>query len=150
MNIRSVWSVFAVRMMKAWVLSYPLSAQWRLWSDWVDAEAESLPGEQSFCWFCQEAAHIYNFYSMNTKSKVTPRTSAEYVLIGGQLFAPHTRAKWIRGSGSARANFSRGSEELKGLENMPEIEKQNCWIPCQLEQICCAVYVLLPFVLNFI
>ena len=27
-------------MKKAWVLSYPLSAQWRLWSDWVDAQAD--------------------------------------------------------------------------------------------------------------
>ena len=35
-----VWSVFAVRMKKAWVLSYPLSAQWRLWSDWADAQAD--------------------------------------------------------------------------------------------------------------
>ena len=31
---------FAVRMKKAWVLSYPLSAQRRLWSDWADAQAE--------------------------------------------------------------------------------------------------------------
>ena len=31
--------VFAVRMKKAWVLSYPLSAQRRLKSDWVDAQA---------------------------------------------------------------------------------------------------------------
>ena len=31
--------VFAVRMKKARVLSYPLSAQWRLWSDWADAQA---------------------------------------------------------------------------------------------------------------
>ena len=31
-----VWSVFAPRMEKAWVLSYPLSAQRRLWSDWAD------------------------------------------------------------------------------------------------------------------
>ena len=29
-RLRSVWSVFAVRMKKAWVLSYPLSTQWRL------------------------------------------------------------------------------------------------------------------------
>ena len=29
--------VFAVHMKKAWVLSYSLSAQWRLWSDWADA-----------------------------------------------------------------------------------------------------------------
>ena len=38
--IRSVWSVFADRMKKAWVLSYPLSAHWRLWSDWADAHAD--------------------------------------------------------------------------------------------------------------
>ena len=33
-------SVFAVHMKKAWVLSYPLSAQRRLWSDWADAQAD--------------------------------------------------------------------------------------------------------------
>ena len=32
--------VFAVRMKKAWVLSYPLSAQRRLCSDWADAQAD--------------------------------------------------------------------------------------------------------------
>ena len=31
---------FAVRMKKGWVLSYPLSAQRRLWSDWADAQAD--------------------------------------------------------------------------------------------------------------
>ena len=36
----SVIRVFAVRMKKAWVLSYPLSAQRRLWSDWMDAQAD--------------------------------------------------------------------------------------------------------------
>ena len=30
----------AVRMKKAWVLSYPLSAQWRPWWDWADAQAD--------------------------------------------------------------------------------------------------------------
>ena len=33
LGIRPVWSVFAIRMKKHWVLSYPLSAQRRLWSD---------------------------------------------------------------------------------------------------------------------
>ena len=37
LGIRPVWSVFAVRTKKAWVLSYPLSAQRKLWSDWADA-----------------------------------------------------------------------------------------------------------------
>ena len=36
----SLIRVFAVRMKKAWVLSDPLSAQRRLWSDWVDAQAD--------------------------------------------------------------------------------------------------------------
>ena len=40
LGIRPVWSVFAVCMKKPWVLSYPLSAQRRLWSDWVDAQAD--------------------------------------------------------------------------------------------------------------
>ena len=32
--------VFAVRMKKAWILSYPLSAQRIPWSDWADAQAD--------------------------------------------------------------------------------------------------------------
>ena len=36
----SLIKVFAVRMKKAWVLSYPLSTQRRLRSDWVDAQAD--------------------------------------------------------------------------------------------------------------
>ena len=40
LGIHPVWSVFAVCMKKAKVLSYPLSAQRRLWSDWVDAQAD--------------------------------------------------------------------------------------------------------------
>ena len=39
-RIHPVWSVFAVRMKKSWVLRYPLSAQRRLWSDWADAQAD--------------------------------------------------------------------------------------------------------------
>ena len=36
----SLIRVFAVCMKKAWVLSYQLIAQRRLWSDWTDAQAE--------------------------------------------------------------------------------------------------------------
>ena len=39
-HLPSLIRVFAVRMKKAWVLSYPLSAQQRLWSDWADAQAD--------------------------------------------------------------------------------------------------------------
>ena len=39
-HLPSLIRVFAVRMKKAWVLSYLLSVQRRLWSDWVDAQAD--------------------------------------------------------------------------------------------------------------
>ena len=64
----SLISVFAVRMKKAWVLSYPLSAQRRLWPDWADAQADlSLRwAHMPFCWFCHEAAHL-------SKNKITQK-----------------------------------------------------------------------------
>ena len=42
--------------------TYLLSAQWRLWSDWVDAQADlSLCWALvSFHWFCCVAAHLWN------------------------------------------------------------------------------------------
>ena len=39
-HLPSLIRVFAVRMKKAWVLSYPLSVQRRLWSDWADAQVD--------------------------------------------------------------------------------------------------------------
>ena len=49
----SLIRVFTVRMKKAWVLSYPLSAQRRHWSDWADAQDDlSLRwAHMPFCWF---------------------------------------------------------------------------------------------------
>ena len=62
LGIHQVWSVFTVCMKKHWVLSYPLSALWRLWSDWADAQADlSLRRvHMPFCsrWFCCEAAQL--------------------------------------------------------------------------------------------
>ena len=60
LGICPVWSVFSVRMEKAWVLSYPLSAQRRLWSDWTDAQADlSLRwAHMPRCWFCHEVAQL--------------------------------------------------------------------------------------------
>ena len=40
LGIRPLWSVFAVHMKKAWILSYSLSTQGRHWSDWADAQAD--------------------------------------------------------------------------------------------------------------
>ena len=39
-HLPSLIRVFAVHMKKAWVLSYPMSAQRRLGSDWADAQAD--------------------------------------------------------------------------------------------------------------
>ena len=56
----SLKRAFAVPIKKAWVLSYPLSTQRRLWSDWANAQADlSLHwAQRSFCWFCHEAAPV--------------------------------------------------------------------------------------------
>ena len=52
-NPPSLISVFAVRMTKAWVLSYPLSAPQRLWSDWADAQTDLN--------FCCARSHFVGF-----------------------------------------------------------------------------------------
>ena len=53
--------VFAGRMKKAWVLSYPLSAQQILWSGWANAQAGLglRWAHMPFCWFCRRLAHIF-------------------------------------------------------------------------------------------
>ena len=71
--LSSLIRVFAVRMKKSWVLSYPLSTQRRLRSAWASAQSdlslrcvlsgcpgwsESSLGAHSFCLFCHVAAHI--------------------------------------------------------------------------------------------
>ena len=81
----SLIRVFAVRTKKPWVLSYLLSAQRRLWSDWVDAQAAVslrqahihfvgfvMSWLKSFCWFCGIVAHlILLFLSLGTCSFIT-------------------------------------------------------------------------------
>ena len=64
LGIHPVWSVLVVCMKKPWVLSYPLSAQRRLWSDWADAQADlSLRwAHKPFCWFCHCVVFIHSNY----------------------------------------------------------------------------------------
>ena len=57
--------VFAVCMKKAWALSYPLSTQGRLISDWADAQADlSLRwAHMPLYLFCHEAAQLsFNYH----------------------------------------------------------------------------------------
>ena len=72
MHPPSLIRVFFVRMTKAYVLSYPLSAQRKLWSDWADAQADlSLRwAHMPFCWFCHEAAHVSWWCSMYLRTFV--------------------------------------------------------------------------------
>ena len=83
----SLIRVITVRMKKAWVLSYPLSAQQRLWSDWANALADlSLCWAHSqFCWFCHVVAHIY----MNFTHFVTTQDNFKQMSVLG------ISRKWI-------------------------------------------------------
>ena len=81
--ILPVWSVFAVRMRKVWVLSYPLSIQRRLWSDWADAQADL-----SLCW---AHSHFVGFvmrwliYSVKISVTYHPVCKKKSVLSDGSL-----------------------------------------------------------------
>ena len=105
----SLIRVFAVRKKKYWVIIYPLSAQWRLWSDCADALgwSESSMGAHSFCRFCHVVAHFYygicyNFVAVVNQQPATKlETHGLYLIWRGngrenQLYAmfkmPH--AKW--------------------------------------------------------
>ena len=78
LGICPVWPVFAVRMKKAWVLSYPLSAQQKLIRlDGCPGWSESLLGKQSFCWFCREVAQFcfkwiwtMNFFILSSQNSI--------------------------------------------------------------------------------
>ena len=56
------WWVFTICMKKAWVLSYWLSPQQRLWSDWADDQADLnlCWAHMSFCWFCHALPQFFN------------------------------------------------------------------------------------------
>ena len=61
LGIRPIWSESSLSTWrKPWVLSYPLSAQRRLRSDWAGVQADlSLRWTlMSFCWFCCATAQL--------------------------------------------------------------------------------------------
>ena len=76
----SLIRVFTVHMKKAWTLSYPLSAQRRLWSDWADAQADlSLRWAHShIVGFYHEAAHL-SPATIATQAASLPLQPANYV-----------------------------------------------------------------------
>ena len=64
----SLIRVFAVRMKKIRVLSYPLSAQRRLWSDWADAQTDlSLHWAHShFVGFVMRRLNFIHIYCLDS------------------------------------------------------------------------------------
>ena len=98
-HLPSLIRAFAVRMKKAWVLSYPLSTQRRLWSGWADAQADlSLRWAHSHfvgfvmsrlkCYFCNTIniinVNIYQFLPWNKRRmhKLHPCTDARKLRVG--------------------------------------------------------------------
>ena len=57
-DLPSLIRAFAVGMYWPWVLSFLLSTQRRLWSDWANGQAYLSVhwAHKSFCWFCRAAA----------------------------------------------------------------------------------------------
>ena len=79
-HLPSVIRVFAVLMKKAWVLSYPLSAQRRLWSS-AQADLSLRWAHMPFCWFCHEAVHLVNV-SLQLRYVLVPLRSLLSLMIG--------------------------------------------------------------------
>ena len=75
-HLPSLIRVFAVRMKKPWVLSYPMSAQQRLWSDWADPQADLCLrwAHRSFCCFCPQVAHVMRKGDLSVIQFATPQT----------------------------------------------------------------------------
>ena len=62
LGIRPVWSVFAVRMKKAWDLSYPSSAQLPISLGECPGWSESSLDAHAILLVCHEAAHFYKYF----------------------------------------------------------------------------------------
>ena len=67
LGIRQVWSVFAVRLKKALVLSYPLNAQQTDQTGWMSRLIwDFAMAHMPFCWFCHALAHMWRTLVMWT------------------------------------------------------------------------------------
>ena len=98
LGIHPIWSVFAVRMKKAWVLSYPLSAQLRLWSDWVDAQVDL-----SLRW---AHSHFVGFVMPRLK-KVTQWATTQH----GQTYFQQARARSSKDASRIWPNYKLNTQD---------------------------------------
>ena len=74
----SLIRVFAVRMKKAWVLSYPLSAQRRLWSDWADARFVGFVMSRLISFLSNDSFSVYCISSVRVRSLFEPEHGKTY------------------------------------------------------------------------
>ena len=73
LGIHPVWSVFAVCSMGSWGLNVSSCGQWRLWSDWADAQADHPP---SLIWvFAGRKGHFIRFVMRQPKSLISAKMS---------------------------------------------------------------------------
>ena len=110
-----IWSVFAVRMKKLWVLSYPLSAQRRLWSDRVDCWLVlSCRGSTVFGLFKNLAFASRLSHSMTKPTKRHLHPAKTHISLGIRLVwsEPSLSAWRNRGSLAIHWVHSENSESL--------------------------------------
>ena len=86
-HLPSLIRVFAVHIDTHWVLSYLLSIQRRLWSDWADARADL-----SLCW-----AHmpLCRFCQVSSVGENINRSTTRLVYI--KLFNKNNQSVWLSG-----------------------------------------------------
>ena len=112
--------VFAVPMNKDWVLSYPLSAQRRLWSDWADAQADL-----SLRW---AHTHFVGFVTRRLKYNLYGPRQANLVLIAyassegsgepahsrslARTFAARSYKQWVKRNHQTESQIPSPSEWL--------------------------------------
>ena len=112
----NVLRVFAVRMEKPWVLSYPLITQRGLWSVWADAQADlSLRWVQrSFRWFCRDAAKMSRLVRKRTLVTPTNHSHAKPRSIQNV----HKRSVWFSIRGVKKRTPSLEFSELISLKSI--------------------------------
>ena len=144
------WSVFAVRMKKAWVLSYPLSAQQRLWSDFEDAQADmSLRwAHMPLCWFVMRQLKLLCCQSAGLKWKISKgnhlaihkRDSS--LVMKKPVFGDLWRGKTQTGLLSYRDSKGLAILDLGSKLYYPGSKQQRCWPDCGYVQadlrLCCS------------
>ena len=127
LRIHPVIRVLAVRMMKPWVLSYPLSAQQRHWSDWADTQADL-----SLRWIhiillvlsCAGSNGSWYFFSGADNNRATTGRPPH-----GPQTSPHpphaSRIPVRKGSGSQSCSLPEDLDQLKKLVSDLQARNKN-------------------------